>query len=177
MNLDLEGGSDFGVKHQNQSGTNGTEGISTSSLEQGGNTFVLHDLCEAVSRSLVVPFILGLLGLHLQTTTDRVERVRRVTGSNGRELRTTELGGGTQDVRFVLLVRVVSREGVEETEVDTTVGDDTNNGYTNTVVERGDTSGFDSLREAVHETAELLLAGTDIRGKTGTGVVEGVDNQ
>jgi hypothetical protein len=41
---------------------------------------------RAIYKYLVQPLLLGLLGLHLQTPTDRVERVRRVAGADGREL-------------------------------------------------------------------------------------------
>ena len=115
--------------------------------------------------------------MHLQTTTDSVEGVGGVTGRDGRELSAGELGGSTQDSRLVLLVGVVSRKGIKESEVDTTVRDDTDDGDTNTVVKRGNTTRLNSLHETVGQTAELLLARSYIRGKTSTGVVERVNNQ
>ena len=171
-----KGGGDFRVQDQNKGSSNSTEGVGTSSLEKGANTFILHDLSEAVSSSLVDPFFLGLFRLHLKTTTDGVEGVGSVSGGNGGNLGADKLGGGTQETIFVLLVRVVSREGIEETEVDSTVGDDTDNGDSDTVVESGRTSRLDSLGQTVQQTVELLLSSTDIRSKTSTGVVERVNN-
>jgi hypothetical protein len=113
----------------------------------------------------------------LKTTTDSVEWVRGVSSGNGRDLGATELGGGTEDTILVLLVRVVSREGVEETEVGSTVWDDSHDGNTNTVVESSDSGRLDSLGKAVNETTELTLSDTDIGSETGTGVVKWVDDQ
>jgi len=171
-----EGSGDFRVKHKDKGSSNGTEGVGTSSLEQGRNSFFLHNLLETVSSTAVDPFFLGLLRLHLKTTTDGVEGVRSVSGSDGRSLGADELGSGTDETIVDSLVRVVSGEGIEETKVDSTVGDDTNNGDTNTVVETSKTGALDSLGETVNKTVELLLAGTDIRGKTGTGIVKRVNN-
>jgi len=70
----------------------------------------------------------------LKTTTDSVKWVGSVSSRNGRSLGTDELGSSTEDVVGVLLVGVDAREGIEETEVDSTVGDDSNNRNSNTVV-------------------------------------------
>ena len=171
-----KGGRDFRVKDQYKSGTNGTQGIGTGSLEQGTNTFVGHNLGEAVHGALVHPFFLGLFRLHLQTTTDSIKGVGGVTGRDGRSLGADKLGGGTVEAVFVLLVRVVTREGVEQTKVDTTVRNDTNNGHTNTIVKGRNTTTLDGLDKTVKETIELLLSTTDIRSQTSTGVIEGVHN-
>jgi len=174
--LVLEVGRNLRVKHQHKGGSDGTESIGTSTLEEGSSTFISDDLGEAVSSALVNPLFLGLFGLHLQTTTDGIKGVRSVTGRDGRGLGAGELGEGTDDTILVRLVRVVSREGVKETKVDTTVGDDTNNGDSHTIVETSDTTGLDSLLQAIQETVELLLSTSDIGSKTGTGVIQGVDD-
>mmetsp|Transcript_6758 Transcript_6758/g.18867 ORF Transcript_6758/g.18867 Transcript_6758/m.18867 type:complete len:312 (+) Transcript_6758:627-1562(+) len=170
-----EGGGDLGVQDEDESGTDGTEGVGSGTLEEGGGTLLLHDLGEAVGGALVDPLGLGLLGLHLETTADSVEGVRGVAGADGRGLGAGELGGGAEDVVLVLLVGVVAGEGVEEAEVDATVGDDTDDGDANAVVEAANAGGGDGLLEAVEEAVELL-ASSDVGGEAGTGVVEGVDD-
>eukprot|EP00128_Syssomonas_multiformis_P017712 Colp12_sorted_trinity150504_noHs@22377 len=167
---------DLIVEHQHEGGTNGTEGVGTSTLEEGTHTLILSNLGEAVEGTLVEPLLLGLLGLHLETTTDGVEGVRGVTGGDGDNLGNGELGGNTNDT-VVLLEGVLLTEGVIETEVHTTVGDDTDDGDTETVVETKNTLGATgSLHQAVSETVEVTLASADIGSKTSTGVVERVDN-
>mmetsp|Transcript_32063 Transcript_32063/g.53650 ORF Transcript_32063/g.53650 Transcript_32063/m.53650 type:complete len:297 (-) Transcript_32063:270-1160(-) len=173
-NLFLESSSDLRVQHQDKSSSDGTKSVGTSSLEHSGDTFVLDDLLEAIHGSCVDPLFLGLLRLHLKTTTDSVEWVGGISGSNGGSLGAGEFGCGTEESIFVLLVRVVTREGIEETEVDTTVRDDTNDGNTDTVVKARDTGALDGLYKTVNKTVELLLSCTDVGSKTGTSVIQRV---
>mmetsp|Transcript_28542 Transcript_28542/g.69173 ORF Transcript_28542/g.69173 Transcript_28542/m.69173 type:complete len:380 (+) Transcript_28542:39-1178(+) len=174
--LILEGSSDFRVEHKDKRSSHGTERVGTGSLEEGGGSFLLDNLLEAVSGSLVDPLFLWLLRLHLQTTTDGVEWVGNVSSTDGGCLGADELGSGTHQVVFALLVRVVSRKSIEESEVGSTVRDDTNNRDTNTVVKTSNTRRGDGLLDTVRQTIELGLSSTDIRGKTGTGVIQGVDD-
>ena len=171
-----KGGGNLGVEHKHKGGSDGTEGVGSGSLEKSTDSLFLHDLLEAVNGSVVDPLILGLLGLHLQTTTDGVEGVRGVSGRDGGHLGADELGSGTEETVLTLLVRVVSRQSVKESEVDSTVGDDSGDGNSDSVVKSSDTRSPDGLDNAVNKTVELGLSATDIGGKTGTGVVERVDN-
>lgn len=174
--LGLDESSDFRVKNKNQSGSDSTEGVGSGSLEEGGGSFLGDDLLEAVSSSTVNPFGLGLFGLHLQTTSDSVKGVRSVSGGNGGELGTGELGGGTEDGSLGLLVRIVSRKSIEETEVDSTVRDNTDDRNSNTVVKTSNTRGLDGLGKTVDEAVKLLLSRTDIGSKTSTGIIERVND-
>ena len=174
--LDSGSAGDLGVKHEDHGGSDGTESVGSGSLEESGGSLLLHDLGEAVGGSLVDPLLLGLLGLHLKAPTDGVEGVGSVSGGDGGGLGAEELGEGTHDTVVALLVRVVSGEGVEESEVDSTVRDDTDDGDSDSVVEGSDSSGGHGLLEAVGKAAELLLSGSDIGSETGTGVIEGVDD-
>jgi hypothetical protein len=175
--LILHVSSDLGVQHKDHSSSDSTESVGTSTLEEGSGSLVSDDLFKAVSGSLVNPFRLGLLGLHLQTAADSVHWVRGVSSGNGGELCATELGTGTKDVVLVLLVRIVSRESIEETEVDSTVRNDTGDGNTDSIVKTSNTRGLDGLGQTVDKTVELLLSSSNIRSETSTGVIEGVDNQ
>jgi hypothetical protein len=174
--LGVEGGSDLRVENKNHGSSDGTESIGTGTLEESGGSLVTDDLSEAISSSLVNPLRLGLLRLHLKTTTNGIEGVRGVTGTDSRELGATELGGGTKDTIFRLLVRIVSGEGIEETEVDSTVRNDSDNGNSNTVVKTSNSGRGNGLLQAVNKTVELFLTGTNIRGKTGTSVIERVND-
>lgn len=70
---------------------------------------------------------------------------------------------------------------VVETEVETTVDNDTNNGRDEATVETGDTVSGEGLAVDVDQAVELALATLAGRlvvvGKTGTGVVERVDEE
>lgn len=59
--------------------SDGTQHVGARSLEERSDTFVLEDLRETVSGTLVHPLLLGLLGLHLQTSSDlggmQIERI------------------------------------------------------------------------------------------------------
>jgi hypothetical protein len=174
--LGLDESSDFRVKNKHQSSSNSTKSIGTSSLEEGGSSLVGNDLLEAVSSSTVNPLILGLLRLHLETTSDSVEGVRGVSGGNGGELGAGEFGCGTEESNLGFLVRIVTRKSIKETKVDSTVRNNTDDGNSNTVVKTSNTRRLDGLGETVHQTVKLLLSRTDIGSKTSTGIIERVND-
>mmetsp|Transcript_6293 Transcript_6293/g.13690 ORF Transcript_6293/g.13690 Transcript_6293/m.13690 type:complete len:330 (-) Transcript_6293:364-1353(-) len=174
--LTSENSSDLRVKHKHHGSSNSTESIGTSTLEESRSSLILHNLSEAISSALVHPLRLWLLGLHLKTTTHGIEWVGCVSSQDGRSLRTSEFGTGTDEVVGVLLVGVKTREGVEETEIDSTVRNDSNNRHSNTIVQTTNTTGGHSLLQAVKKSIELTLSGSNIRCKTRTGVIEGVDD-
>ena len=72
-------------------------------------------------------------------------------------------------------------EGVVDTEVETTVDDDTNNGGDEATIETSNTIRGKGLPVDIDETVELTSSSTLSRlgvvGKTGTGVIEGVDEE
>ena len=83
--------------------------------------------------------------------------------------------------RIRICYRKTRTEGVVDTEVETTVNDDADNRGNEATVETGNTVRRKSLLVDVDETVELALTtlggGLGIVGKTGTGVVEGVDEE
>jgi len=164
------------VEDEDESSTSTTKDVGTSTLEEGGHTFVLDDLLQGVGGTLVDSVSDGLLTFHLKTTTDGVKGVSDETGHDDGELSAGPLGGNA-DERNILCVGVDAEESIVQTELDTTVRDDTGNRDAETVVEGEDALGtVGGLLEAVAETLEGLLAGTDIRGQSSTGVVQGVDD-
>ena len=72
-------------------------------------------------------------------------------------------------------------ERVVDTEVETTVDDDTNDGGNETTVETGNTIGSKGLLVDINETVELTGSSTlgrlGIVSKTSTSIVEGVDEE
>ncbi len=129
-----------------------------------------------MGSSLVNPLVLGLLGLHLQTTTNGVKRIRSIPSGDGGSLGNSELGGNTHD-SVVGLERIHLTERVVHSEVNSSVGDDTDNGDTEAVVETQNSLGTTgSLDKAVRQTVEVTLSVSDIRGQTGTGIIERVHN-
>ena len=172
----LEHGLDLAVKDEHKGGTDGTESVGTGTLEESGSTLLRDDLRETIHGTLVEPLGLGLLGLHLETTTDGVHGVGSVTGSDSGRLGNAE-GGDKTKRSLVALVRVDVGKGIVHTEVHATVRDDTGDGHPETVVQTHETGGTSgSLGKTVSKTVEGLLAGSDIRGKTGTGVIQRIDD-
>jgi hypothetical protein len=115
-----------------------------------------------VDGSLVDTVSLGLLGLHLQTTTDSVKGVRDVTRHDDGELRTGPFGRNANESR-VLVVRVETLDGVVETELDSTVWNDSSDRDSESLVERKDSLGaVGSLDETVPQTSELTFSRTNI---------------
>merc|ERR1712113_488928 len=71
------------VEDKHQSSANAPQDICHETLVQSrGQSLLRGDLLEAIAGALVEMLLWGLLRLHLQATTNRVERVSR-TGTNG----------------------------------------------------------------------------------------------
>lgn len=120
-----------------------------------------------------------LTGSHHHTAADGVKRVRGDTSTSGDGPAEQE---GGEEVALERADQDDRLDGVVHTEVQTTVDDNSKNGGTETTVETGNTIGSKGLLVDVHETVKLtlttsLLHGLGIVGKTGTGVVEGVDEE
>jgi hypothetical protein len=154
---------------------NTTENVGTSTLEERLDTLGGNDLAGGIHGRLVLD---GLTGGHHHTTTDGVERVRSDTGTGGDSPAESER---SQEVALESTGEDDRLERVVHTEVQTTVDDDTSDGGHETTVETGNTVGSKGLLVDIYETVELtltsLLGGLCVVGKTGTGVVEGVDEE
>lgn len=115
---------------------------------------------------------------HHHAATDGVERVGSDTSTSGDSPAEQERG------EEVALKRADEDDGLERVvhaEVETTVDDDTSDGGHETTVETSDTVGGHGLLVDVDQAVELalttLLCALGVVGKTGTGVVQGVDEQ
>jgi hypothetical protein len=121
-----------------------------------------------------------LSGSHHHAATDGIEWVRGNTGTSGDG--PSEQEGGEE----VALERTGEKDRLERivhSEVETAVDDDTSDGWTETTVETKDTVRGEGLLVDVQQSVELalavttLLGGLGVVGETGTGVVEGVDEE
>jgi len=166
---------DLIVDGQDTGTGNTTEDVGTSSLEEGLDTFLGDDLASSIHGRLVLD---GLTRSHHHTTTDGIEWVRGDTSTSG-DAPSEKEGGkevaleGSDEENWL--------DGIVHTEVQTTVDDDTEDGWTETTVETGNTIGSEGLLVDVDETVELTLTsdlgGLVVVGKTSTGVIEGVDEE
>ena len=113
-----------------------------------------------------------LTGGHHHATTDSVEWVRGNTSSSGNSPSESERG---QEVTLEGTGKKDRLDGVVETEVETTVDNDTSDGRHETTVKTSNTVRGEGLLVDIDETVELtlttLLCGLGVVGKTGTGVV------
>jgi len=120
----------------------------------------------------------GLARGHHHATTDGVKGVRGDTGTSGDAPAEQERGEEVVGERTDEDDRL---DGVVHAEVETTVDDYTKNGGHETTVETGNTVRGEGLAVDVDEAVELtltaLLGRLGVVGQTGTGVVEGVDEE
>lgn len=151
-----------------------TEDVGTGTLEEGVDTVVLEDLGSAVEGSRV----LGLGGTrgHHHAATDGVEGVGDETSDDGDGVTEGEAGEETG----ILAHEVHLVGGIVDAKVSTTVEDDTDAGDDEAVVDSTLTPSLSTggLEDAVKGSGELALGSvSDIDGETGTGKVEGVDDE
>jgi hypothetical protein len=115
---------------------------------------------------------------HHHTTTDGVKRIRGNTSTSGDG--PSEQEGG-EEVTLEGTGKDNRLDGIVHAEVETTVHYYTENGRHETTVETGNTVRGEGLLVDIHEAVELtlttLLGGLGVVGKTGTGIIEGVDEE
>ena len=115
---------------------------------------------------------------HHHTTTDSVQRIRSDTSTSGDSPAEQE---GGEEVTLKRTNENNRLDGVVHAEVQTTVDNYTKNGGHETTVETSNTIGSEGLLVDIDETVELtvttLLGVLSIIGKTGTGIVERVDEE
>jgi hypothetical protein len=120
----------------------------------------------------------GLTGSHHHTTTDGVQWVRGDTGTSGDRPSESERG---KEVTLKRTNKEDRLDRIVHSEVETTVNDDTSDGRTETTVETRDTIRCKSLLVDINQTVELTLTTSlgvlVVVGETGTGVIEGVDEE
>ena len=163
------------VNGQDTGTGNTTENVGTGTLEERLDTLGGDNLAGGIHGTLVLD---GLTGGHHHTTTDSVERVRGDTGTGGDGPTKSERG---QEVTLEGTGEEDGLDRVVHTEVQTTVDDDTSHGGHESTVKTADTVRGKGLLVDIGKTVELalttLLGGLGVVGQTGTGIVEGVDEE
>ena len=163
------------VARDGTSGSDTTENVSAGTLEERAHALLGDDRAGSVEHALVVH---GTTRGHHHATTDRVERVRSETSRSSNNPAEQERG---KEVLREVTGQDNGLERVVETEVETTVDNDTNDRGDEATVETGNTVRGEGLTVDVDETVELTvtarLSVLGVVGKTGTGVVERVDEE
>lgn len=163
------------VDGEHTSTGNTTEDVGTSTLEQRFEALLGDDLATSIEGRLVLD---GLTRSHHHTTTNSIERVRSNAGTSGDGPAKKE---GCQEVAFKRTNQDDGLQGVIHSEVQTTVDNDTSDGGTETTVKTGDTIAGEGLLVNIDQTVELAvttgLGVLVVVSKTGTGVIQGVDEE
>jgi hypothetical protein len=171
-----------------------TENVGSGTLEERLDTLLGDDLatsidgrlvldglricqwlyCKVVMRTLLTYLTRG----HHHAATDGVKRVRSDTSTSGDSPTEGERG---EEVALKVTSEDDGLERIVHSEVETAVDNDTSDGRHETTVETGDTIRSEGLFVDIYQAVELalttLLGGLGIVGETGTGVVEGVDEE
>jgi len=164
---------DLGVEDEHEGTTGSSDNVREGSLEEGLATFLGVDLLEAVHGSSVHKVLSGTTRLHHKASSDGIKGVGDNTGGNGNDLSEHP---HVEDVGILGVGEHNGLTSIEHTEVGGSVGNDTNNGDTETSVETGGTVGLGNLAEAVNESRELSgSTGTNISGESGSGKIERVN--
>jgi len=161
----------FVVKDQDKGSTSTSKNVGESSLEERLATFILVDLGEAVKSAVVQEFL--STRLHHQSSSNGIEGIRKETRKRGNDLGDDEL----EEDGGILVSQDGSLSSIITTEVAGSVGDDTKDGDTKSLIETLNTISSSDLGETVNETGELSIRGisSDIGSKSSSGEVEGID--
>mmetsp|Transcript_6447 Transcript_6447/g.13711 ORF Transcript_6447/g.13711 Transcript_6447/m.13711 type:complete len:316 (+) Transcript_6447:58-1005(+) len=164
----------FVIHDQYKCGTSSTKDVGKSSLEESTGSFGLEDLGEAVGHTAVNLLILRLGGFDLKTTLHGIEWVGDNSGNRDGNLGDNEFGEKA-DGGEILLVRVEGLEGILETELRTTVDNNSDSRRSNSVIKRSSTVVLDGLLQAIPHTVVLLFL-SKISSENSTDVDKRVDN-
>jgi len=162
---------EFVVEDQNDGSTHTSEDVGKGTLEESLTTFVLSDLSEAI-ESTSVHNILSTR-LHHESSSDGIKGIRSQTGDTSDELGNEELNsdGG------LAFLEEDSLSGIVTTEVTGSVGDNSEDRDTESLVETLNTIGGLDLGQAINETSELSVRSTltDISSKSSSGEIQRID--
>lgn len=151
---------------------NTSEDISTSTLEEGEGTFLGDNLLGTIDGTVVLD---GLTGGHHHSSSDGIDGIRSQTSEDGN-------GPANTEVNVEVVLQVTGEQGLDgvvETEVKTSVDNDTDARDNETSVETGNTIGGEGLFVDIDQTAVLLLTTLlgrlQVIGQFGSGEIQRVD--
>jgi len=161
----------FVVHNQDKGSTSTSEDVGKGTLEESIAAFLGVDLSHTVKSTVVKDFLLARL--HHQSSSDGIKGIREETGEGGDNLGNKEL---VQDGGLGV-GQEGSLGGIVTTEVASSVGDDTEDGDTETLVKSLNTINGSDLVDTINQTGELSVSTslTNISGKSSSGEIEGVD--
>jgi len=111
--------------------------------------------------------------LHHQSSSDGIEGIREETGEGSDDLGNNKL----EEDGGLGVSQESSLSGIVTTEVAGSVGNNTKDGNSESLIETLDTISSSDLINTINETVELSVSGTssDISSKSSSGEVEGID--
>jgi hypothetical protein len=162
----------LGVEDEDKGATGASDNVGEGSLEESLTAFVGEDSLEAVNGTVV--HLVDSARVHHESSPDGIERVGDDAGSNSDGLSESPHG---EDGGLLGVGEEHGFAGIETTEVRSAVGDDANDGDTETSVETlGSFLGGDGL-EAVNESSEFTGSTlTDISSEAGSAEIKRVDD-
>ena len=125
---------DLVVHNKYNGGTGSSKNVGESTLEESLWSFVFQDLGEAVTHSVVDLFSLWFGGFVLESSLHSIKRISSDTRDRYGNLGNDEFGEDSNERSF-FLIWVESLDCVLKTELGTSVNNNTNGGWTNTIVE------------------------------------------
>jgi hypothetical protein len=143
------------AEDEHESTTGSSEDVGKATLEEGSWSLVLENLLEAVHGSIVHGISTGLSSVHHESSSDGIKWVSSDTGTDSDDLDESPL---VKDAGFLEIFEKNDLTGIEGTEVRGSVGDNTNDRDTETVVKTTDSTLLDGLLEAVNESSELSIS-------------------
>mmetsp|Transcript_44586 Transcript_44586/g.88108 ORF Transcript_44586/g.88108 Transcript_44586/m.88108 type:complete len:390 (+) Transcript_44586:1066-2235(+) len=166
---------DLVVHNQHQRPPGSTKDVGPGALEECPRSLLGEDFAPAVDCGSVLEGLsLGLSSHHHHASTDGVEGIRDDTGSSSHSLSDTPL---EEEVCLLLISKEHSLGGIVQTEVGSSVNNNSLHGDAESLVERPHTACPCHLGEAVIQSGELSLGSAlHIRRQAGTGKVEGIHN-
>ncbi len=162
----------FVVHDQDKGSTHTSEDVGEGTLEEGLTTFILGDLSETIEGTVVHNSL--STRLHHESSSDGIEGIRDQTRSSSDDLGDEEL----EEDGGLSFREQDSLQGIVTTEVAGSVGDDTEDGDTETLIETLVTIGLVDLGEAINETSELSFSTslTNISSKSSSGEIQRIDD-
>merc|ERR1711957_313397 len=146
----------FVIHDQNQSSTSSTKNISQCSLEESTWSLLLEDLTKAITHTIVYLLFLRFGCFNLHTTLQGIQGICNNSRKRNGNLCNSEFGRKC-DGRKIFLVRIERLQNILDTELCSTVNNNSNRRGTNTVVKRHESICFHSLLNTISHTIELLL--------------------
>jgi len=160
------------VADQDKGTTSTSEDVGKGTLEESLRTFVGSDLLDAVESSGVKDVL--STRLHHESSSNGIQWVGEETSDTSDEL-------GNHKLKDDVTVRSQegSLESIVTTEVGTSVGDNTEDGDTETSVKTHSTISLNDLSKTINKTLELSVfnTSTGISSQSSSGEVQWVDEE